>query len=161
MKYISIFNIIDRIYINIYKWLDSIKNSEVYSLVYWMMFAKLSENDIKKIKEPSKARRKFMARRPIFNYVNLANFICMDAFEGVDDKFRARQKSFPLWGTGPTSTRIQELDYVCTGMASKRIGIFRIERIIYVNSVRWHGRASWVGYYTIHNLNKYINDEVW
>ena len=50
MKYISIFNIIDRIYINIYKWLDSIKNSEVYSLVYWMMFAKLSENDIMKIK---------------------------------------------------------------------------------------------------------------
>ena len=96
MKYISIFNIIDRIYINIYKWLDSIKNSEVYSLVYWMMFAKLSENDIKKIKKISRNRRKFMARRPIFNYVNLANFICMDAFEGVDDKFRARQKSFPL-----------------------------------------------------------------
>ena len=156
----SIFNIIDRIYIYAYNKYGDFKDSELYNFMYWCWNGKLTENDAKKI-ERSNPRRCVMPRKNIFNYVNPKNTICMEAFEGVDDRFRARQKDFPLWGIGPSNTKIEVRDYVCVGMASKRIGIFRIEHINYVNSMRWHGRASWIGYYTIRNLEKYIDDEIW
>lgn len=157
---ISLFGIIDKIYgyaYNIYQ--NNIKDGDIYNFIYWMWYGKFTETEINKIFRTD--RRKSMARKKIFNYVNQRNHVCLDAFEGVDDKLRARQKDFPIWGTGPSTAEIQERDYVCARMISGNVGIFRIERISYINMHRWHGRASWVGYYTIRNLDKYINEEIW